>query len=242
MTLLALLGVIAAQTAADVSTTSADVTHREVSAWVGTVAQVRDLTAGVSVDLARRVSVEGAGWTSLDTAQPVYLRGGWLGATLKIDLPVDMRVRARGLVIQPADGEAVMAGLSADAHTTMRVASWFTLVPEFELTWLPPNDTRGSTVLSRISAAYRFHSGTWTIDAIVGAQAWLRDELTVAPFGELTVDWHGRFDKVDLGVGGGIALSRDGWLLAGHPMMLQPTDVLQPWLFARLSVTPRFDW
>lgn len=212
---------------------------REVRGQVSSAPQVRSLCAGVSVDVTRRVALDLGGWTSLDTAQPTWLRGGWLGARLLVlDLPsIEMIARARALLTQPTDAASPAAGVSADAHTTLRFLPWLSLVPEFELTWLQ------ALSQSRLSVAYRFHSGTWTVDALVGAQGWLRnEELTVAPVAALSLDWSGRFDHLDVGIGGGVALARDGSFLVGHPLMLAPTEAIQPWLFARVSVTPRFSW
>lgn len=54
--------------------------------------------------------------------------------------------------------------------------------------------------------------------------------------------WTHAFPAAELGLSGGLALTRDGSALVGHPLLKTPQDVLQPWAFLRVSVAPRVSW
>lgn len=215
-------------------------TSRELELWASSAPQARHLAAGGAIDVSHLVRLEVGGWGLLDSAQPAFLRGGWVGARLQVlDRPsIGMWARLRAFAAQPQAGDPVAAGGAAEAWTVLQPMHWLTLVPGFELSRL------GSLSQGRLSAAYRFHAGAWTVEATAGAQGWVRrgEDLIVAPLGALALDWKGRIDRVDVGIGGGVALARDGSFLVDHPLELRPSDDLQPWIFARISITPQLRW
>lgn len=213
-----------------------------VKVWVLSAPQLGHLGLGGELKATGRFSGELGGWNVFgtdDAAKAAFLRGGWAGVRMSVlEAPkLTMTAWVRGLGLQPAKGAAFTAGFGAGASTTLSLLPWLTLVPDFDLTWLP------TLTQARLVAAYRFLVGEWTLDARGGAQLWVQGgAVSVAPLVELGVAWMHAFPTVDLGLAGGLALTRDGSALVGHPLLQQPQDVLQPWAFLRVSVAPHVYW
>jgi len=213
-----------------------------VKVWVQSAPQLGHLGLGGEFQLAGRFSAELGGWNVFgtdDAAKAAFLRGGWAGVRMSVLEAPKMKMTAwvRGIGIQPAKDVAFTAGVSAGASTVLNMLPWLTLVPDFDITWLR------TLTQARLVAAYRFVVGEWTLDARGGAQLWVQHgEVSVAPLVELGVAWRHSFSTMDLGLSGGLALTRDGAALVGHPLMQHPQDIMQPWAFLRVSIAPHVYW
>ena len=213
-----------------------------VKMWVESAPQLGHVATGGLVKASERFGVEVGGWNVFgtdDAAKSAFLRGGWAGVRMTaLDAPrLKMTAWVRGVGVQPASDVKFTGGFSVGATTVLTLFSWLTLVPEFDFTWL------NVLTQARLVVAYRFVVGEWALDARGGAQLWLKDgAISVAPLVELGVAWSHSFAALDLGLTGGLALTRDGAALVGHPLMQRPQDSLMPWAFLRVSVAPHVYW
>lgn len=201
------------------------------------VPQLAHLALDGHLALSNRIIADLGGWNVFRTDHPEVLkRGGWLGTRIKL-IETDAILFEggfRAIGYQPEEDASFQGGLGIVAATTIKTTDWLEVRPEFELSWL------GGVWTSRAANELRFRIGNWRIDAVGGAQAWVRDGgVIVAPALSVLGGYRATFDTFDLDLGAGIAASKDASFLTGHPMQLKPSAELQPWAFVRFALIPR---
>lgn len=196
--------------------------------------QVGHLGVDGRIAFGARLQVELGGWNLFDDARAgTFLRGGWLGVRGRVwqsdSIAID--VAGRALASQEQGTNTAMAGLWAASGSQIRVFRWFSVLPDFETSWL------GGLYQARVSNEFRFEAGDWRLGGHGGAQLWVRDGVvTVAPLAELSLGWRHHFRAVDLQAGAGLAMTRDPSAVLAHPLLVTPEGALQPWAFVRFGV------
>jgi hypothetical protein len=196
--------------------------------------QLGHVALGGEVALGERVKLGLGGWNVAERGdRDVFLRGGWLSASLlalKTD-GIEMYGTVAAFGARTALGAGFVGGLKGAATTHIEVFRWFSVVPEFELSWLGPLTT------GRLSNTFEFHSGHWRLEARGGVLVWARDqEVNAGLFAEGGLAYRWELPTVRIDAGAGVAVSQDASVVTGHPVFVKADDSYGPWGYARVSV------
>lgn len=187
------------------------------------------------VGLLPRFSVELGGWNVFASTplSQAFLRGGYLGGryTLLHTDAVNIAVGARALGAQGEAGSNVVGGVTGVADARIKVFSFLSLHPDFDLTWV------GGLVSSRVTNELAFSLGDWRLGASAGVQVWAKDTVVqAAPAVALAVGWRHDLGPVALDLGGVIGLTRDPSFLTHLQVLQRPQDELSLWGGVRVGL------
>ena len=231
MSMLLLAAVLSAAPAVELTAEAPPIPSTQL--FFSSVPQLGLLGVDAQVGLAPRFEVDLGGWNAFKTDQGAFLRGGYLGGRFTVlhTDALDIRAGLRVFGAQPTLDASAVAGVSGLVESRIKVASFFSIHPDFDLTWL------GSLTSARFTNEFAFTFGEWKLGASAGVQLWVIDSVAqAAPAVGLSLGWRHDFGKAALELGGQLGLTRDPSYLTQVAVLRAPRDEMGVWAGVRAGV------